>query len=347
MEALDSTTNELGAAQIRTLNRVLDYITDHLPEDLNNTLLAEIACYSQFHFIRLFEKYLGETPAQTIRRLRLERAATLFYRHIDMTTSDVAIAMGFSSASVFARAFQKYFSMTATQWKKGDFWVRCGVFACWRGCHCEPGCPYKQYYFKFPNQKEPFTPFIKQRREDIDQQVEVVTLPDIKVAYIRQLGYPDPSEPAKLWKELEDWARSKGITWDIYVAQVLDSPHITPAHLVRYDGGVLIEQLDESLVKGINIKTIPGGIYAKFPFKGNFVDEFAIYEYLWFKWLPASDYLPHPIREGVIIGETRQYDSVNSIEDHQNRVYQHDYYIPLLPKQNKAALELESSSCEG
>jgi AraC family transcriptional regulator len=66
--------------------------------------LAEIACYSPFHFHRVYRAAMGETPDDTLRRLRLHRAAV----ELIEASSDIArIAQraGYGSAAAFTRAF--------------------------------------------------------------------------------------------------------------------------------------------------------------------------------------------------------------------------------------------------
>ena len=45
------------------LNRTIDYIHSHSHEDLNLGRLAEVACFSKFHFHRIFKAIIGETGA--------------------------------------------------------------------------------------------------------------------------------------------------------------------------------------------------------------------------------------------------------------------------------------------
>jgi AraC family transcriptional regulator len=51
------------------------YIGDHLDDELPLDKLAEIACFSPYHFHRIYRWIAGETAGETIRRLRLHRAA--------------------------------------------------------------------------------------------------------------------------------------------------------------------------------------------------------------------------------------------------------------------------------
>lgn len=55
--------------------RVIEYIHDHLDDDLNINLLADVAFMSPYHFHRIYREMARETLNATIRRLRLQRAA--------------------------------------------------------------------------------------------------------------------------------------------------------------------------------------------------------------------------------------------------------------------------------
>ena len=71
VEASESTRREYAAR----MNRVLDHIQSHLADPLDLQRLAAVACFSPFHFHRLFRAWMGETLQAFVQRLRLERAA--------------------------------------------------------------------------------------------------------------------------------------------------------------------------------------------------------------------------------------------------------------------------------
>ena len=56
------------------VNRVIDYIKDHLAEPLPIDKLARLAHFSPFHFHRIFRSIVGEPLHACVKRLRLERA---------------------------------------------------------------------------------------------------------------------------------------------------------------------------------------------------------------------------------------------------------------------------------
>ena len=53
------------------IQRVLDYIEDNLQYNLTNTELANIAGYSEYHFLRIFRNIVHLTPADYIRKRRI------------------------------------------------------------------------------------------------------------------------------------------------------------------------------------------------------------------------------------------------------------------------------------
>ena len=55
--------------------RVIDYLYAHLDDDIDLAALAEVARLSEFHWHRIYQAHIGESVFQTIRRLRLQRAA--------------------------------------------------------------------------------------------------------------------------------------------------------------------------------------------------------------------------------------------------------------------------------
>ena len=60
----------------RRMLRVLVHIQEHLDDALALEHLASVACFSPYHFHRIFKGMVGETLQEHIRRLRLERAAS-------------------------------------------------------------------------------------------------------------------------------------------------------------------------------------------------------------------------------------------------------------------------------
>ena len=61
--------------QIEAVQRMQDYIKEHLYEDIKLADLARVSLYSPWYSHRLFQQWLNMTPADYIRRMRLSRSA--------------------------------------------------------------------------------------------------------------------------------------------------------------------------------------------------------------------------------------------------------------------------------
>lgn len=96
---------------LANLNRALQYIEDHLTEDLNLKEAARQACCSDYHFSRMFSFLAGIPLSEYIRRRRLTLAA-FELQTSDSRVMDVAIKYGYSSADAFSRAFQALHGMS-------------------------------------------------------------------------------------------------------------------------------------------------------------------------------------------------------------------------------------------
>lgn len=60
----------------RRMLRVLVHIQQHLEEAMPLEELARVACFSPYHFHRVFKGMVGESVKEHLRRLRLQRAAS-------------------------------------------------------------------------------------------------------------------------------------------------------------------------------------------------------------------------------------------------------------------------------
>jgi AraC family transcriptional regulator len=99
------------------LNRVTAYVYDHLDEDLNLQMLADIAALSPYHWHRIYHAVRGETIAATVKRLRLQRAAV----DLAQTTKPVeAIASraGYGSVQAFTRAFSEAYGLPPAKYRE-------------------------------------------------------------------------------------------------------------------------------------------------------------------------------------------------------------------------------------
>lgn len=97
--------------KINAVQRMQDYIDEHINEVITLYMLAEAAGYSPWHSERIFKELIGKTPFNYIRTLRLSKAA-IKLRDEKVRIIDVALDFVFDSHEGFTRAFAKQFGMT-------------------------------------------------------------------------------------------------------------------------------------------------------------------------------------------------------------------------------------------
>jgi len=99
------------------LRRVVDYMTQHLPDDFGVSELVALTGLSRAYFFRAFRQSTGQTPAGYLHGLRMERAMQLLAESAG-SVDTVARAVSFSSAEPFARAFRRNIGVSPTAWRR-------------------------------------------------------------------------------------------------------------------------------------------------------------------------------------------------------------------------------------
>lgn len=96
--------------------RVLVYIETNLEEDLELETLARVACFSPYHFHRIFRGVVGESVKEHVRRLRLERAARRL-RGTGQPVTAIALEAGFEAHESFTRAFHAQYGQAPSAYR--------------------------------------------------------------------------------------------------------------------------------------------------------------------------------------------------------------------------------------
>jgi AraC family transcriptional regulator len=89
---------------LTSMNNAMQYIEEHLTDDIDYSEVSKIACRSEYHFKRMFSFLSGIGLSEYIRRRRLTLAA-LDLKDTNLRIIDVAIKYGYDSADAFSRAF--------------------------------------------------------------------------------------------------------------------------------------------------------------------------------------------------------------------------------------------------
>ena len=103
---------------IRGIQKAIDYVEDHLTEEVDYEAVAKEACSSAFHFQRVFGILCGYSLGEYIRMRRLTLAVADLICTGDKVI-DIALRYGYDTPESFTRAFVRFHGVTPTEARRG------------------------------------------------------------------------------------------------------------------------------------------------------------------------------------------------------------------------------------
>lgn len=92
------------------------HIDEHYSSPLDISNIADEACFSKFHFLRLFKRIYGKTPHQYLTEVRIARAKEMLAG--DATIARVCYSVGFDSISSFTGLFRRRVGVTPAAFQR-------------------------------------------------------------------------------------------------------------------------------------------------------------------------------------------------------------------------------------
>jgi AraC family transcriptional regulator len=105
-----------GGMPHHRLKRVLDYIGDHIGDDLSLTQLASVAGMSPHYFAELFRKSTGHAPHRYVLLRRIQLAKQQLSGSA-RTVTEVGLTAGFQNPSHFARIFHRFVGISPSKFQ--------------------------------------------------------------------------------------------------------------------------------------------------------------------------------------------------------------------------------------
>jgi AraC family transcriptional regulator len=273
------------------INKVLVYISEHLDEKLELEKLAKMSSFSEFHFHRIFRAFLNEPLGTFTIRLRLDYAAKLLEFSKD-PISEIAYQVGFDVPSSLNKAFKKRFGTTPAE---------------------------------FRETKKALIPFefihSTNRVMELNLKPQIKTIKDKKVVYVQSIGkYAESAGQA--WDQLcEFMKKEKLFGFGLETIGIgHDDPSVTESDKLRYDACMTVKK-DISPTGNVGVKTIEGGKYAIFKYKGPYTNLEQVYNYIFKNWLAGSEYE---------LGDKPCFEKyLNNPEKNKPENYKTQIYVPL------------------
>jgi AraC family transcriptional regulator len=265
-------TIKANAEYTKRIDRVIDHIRDHIDESLKLEDLAGVACFSDFHFHRIFHAITGETLNNFTNRLRLEKAARLL-THSDQSATQIALDCGFSSSAVFSRSFAKTYGTTPSAYRNNGKVKNSKI--------CKELFDESEYIL-------PMTRSEKQKAF----AVTIKKFPEWNVGYIRVTNAFEGNRVLNALSHVVEWAKLQNLLKDgTLFGMSIDDHSVTPKHLYRYEACFAPKGPFEC-PEGISRMKIPARLYATARIDGDIKMVATAWDYLFADWLINSEFEP-------------------------------------------------------
>jgi AraC family transcriptional regulator len=287
---------QTGKRYIECIDRVVDRLNEQLEATLTLHDLATIAGVSPFHFHRLYHAITGETPASTLRRLRLARAVGML-KVPGKTVTEIAFDVGFESSQAFSKAFRRETGYSASKLRRDAGRLQAVAQSLSR-----------------PPEAPAMNPV----------EVRLVTVEPFKVVASRHVG--PPLELFGAYAALFEWAQRQGLADGLrgIYGVALDHPLSVPENLCRFeccfDFGA---DAYASQAEGVGNLVLGGGLYAVTRHIGPYDGLEEKSGYLYGVWLPESGYSLREVR-----GFNHYLQDPGSLPPEQ---WETDVYLPVRP----------------
>ena len=101
------------------INQAINYIFEHIDEDIMVEDVAKYCSYSKYHLMRMFKEDMDEALYQFIKRVRLERSAWRLKVEKERSITEIGETYGYSSSN-FATAFKKHLDISPADYRRSS-----------------------------------------------------------------------------------------------------------------------------------------------------------------------------------------------------------------------------------
>lgn len=260
---------------IERVNLAIDHIVQNLDQRIVLEDVARVACFSPFHFHRVFRTLVGETLKQFVRRVRVERALHMMVHRPDRSLTEIALASGFSTSSDFSRTFKQRYGVPPSVFDVDTFRARNREALNTMASSDDDG--------------HHLTRLVPGENPD-GFEVTLRELPARTVAYIRVLDPFREGAVVQAAERLMAWADARGLGAGQWLGYMWDDPEIVELKDCRYDVGLEVEAVQPD--GEIGRIEFPEMLVAQVELRGDINLEQRAIDWIWSTWLPQSRYVP-------------------------------------------------------
>jgi AraC family transcriptional regulator len=241
------------------INRAIDYILNHINEDISVDDIASHCNFSRYYFSRLFKIETGESIYEFIKRIKLEQSAFRLKVEKSRSITDISWDYGYSSSN-YSSAFKHHHHLSPIQFRRSI------------------------------TQKSLINPIFTDASIGLEsfngcnEKISIEILKDFPVIFERYKGnYKDLSVH---WGQFQEKYKLHITQKTLFLERTYDDPSITNIDECLYD--ICITAPKDCTLE--NTYVLKGGKFAIYHFKGLVKQIYCSYQSIFNVWLPQSNF---------------------------------------------------------
>ncbi len=242
------------------INRAIDYILNHINENISVDAIASHCNFSRYYFSRMFKMETGESIYEFIKRVKMEQSAFRLKVEKSRSITDISGDYGYSSSN-YSSAFKQHHNLSPIEFRRSI------------------------------TQKSLINPVFGdalislESFEDCNKKISIEMLEDCPVIYERHKGnYGDLSLH---WGAFQEKYSEYFTELTLLLERTYDDPSITDIDECLYD-------LCLTVPEGCSLENtyvLRGGKFAIYHFKGLAKQIYTSYQSIFNVWLPQGNYV--------------------------------------------------------
>ncbi|WP_324825373.1 AraC family transcriptional regulator [Sinanaerobacter sp. ZZT-01] len=240
------------------INRAIEYILEHINENISVDDIASHCNFSRYYFSRMFKMETGENIYGFIKRIRMKQSAFRLKVEKDRSITDISCDYGYSSSN-YSSVFKQHYNLSPIEFRRSIM----------QKSLSNP---------LFSNSSIGFESF-----HECSEKISIEILKDFSVIYERYKGnYGDLSIH---WAEFQEKYKQYITEETLFLERTYDDPSITNIDECLYE--ICISASKDCRVK--NVYVLKGGKFAVYHFKGFVKQIYTAFQSIFNVWLPQSN----------------------------------------------------------
>ncbi|WP_304508037.1 AraC family transcriptional regulator [Anaerotignum sp.] len=240
------------------INRAIDYILNHINENVSVDEIASHCNFSRYYFSRMFKMETGESIYEFIKRVKMEQSAFRLKVERNRSITDISCDYGYSSSN-YCSAFKQHHNLSPMEFRRNI------------------------------TQKSLANPIFNcatiglESFEVCNQKISIEILEDCPIIYQRHKGnYGDLSVH---WEEFQEKYKNYITELTLFIERTYDDPSITHIDKCLYE--ICMTAPENCNLE--NTYILKGGKFVIYHFRGLAKEIYTSYQSIFNVWLPQSN----------------------------------------------------------